>query len=375
MFTNALQEATDIHAAPLDKAAFALAQRIEGDILGAADPADTAFGSETLLISRYQTSRKIVRQALRILESRSLGRVRRGAGGGLHLQAPGHDDVARLLAIHLVASGVNGEDVAHARAILMPMLGNYADDTAQWSDQLFDALQRQFEPTPEARTTMAENRALFIAQRVIIDCVRPGDDGIEQRLGRIEDLQERYFSDRRVVLQALRILEDLELVTVQRGRHGGLVARRPSPGAIARATFSYFVLSGMSGEMSGNIIWAINKINTAHAAMDLSKPTADALAQVMATLPAHHGTRDDFSPQIKMWRVLADAAQNRVLHALARCLFYFQIQSGVMRTDTQGPMQSETVLTLTRRICTAVSNGHALAALDAVTRLEQVSRA
>jgi DNA-binding FadR family transcriptional regulator len=69
VFTSALQEATDIHAAPLDKAAFALTQRIEGDILGAADTADTAFGSETLLISRYQTSRKIVRQALRILES------------------------------------------------------------------------------------------------------------------------------------------------------------------------------------------------------------------------------------------------------------------------------------------------------------------
>jgi DNA-binding FadR family transcriptional regulator len=131
----------------------------------------------------------------------------------------------------------------------------------------------------------------------------------------------------------------------------------------------------MSGEMSGDIIWAINKINAAHAAMDLSKTTADALAQVMATLSAHHGTWDDFSPQIRMWRVLADAAQNRVLHALARCLFYFQIQSGVGLTGDQGSMQSETVLALTRRICTAVSNGHALAALDAVTRLEKVSRA
>jgi len=374
IFSPALQDATDIRVAPKDKAAFALAQRFESDILLRSDDQAANFGSEEGLAQRYAISRKTVRQALRILEARSLGRMRRGHGGGLQLQRPSQHEISRFMAIHLFSNGVGVADVVAARHWLIPLLENNRDDALVWAAAMFDALEAEFAENESDQADEGENRALLIARRIMRD-FRLTDSAAEGRwLGSIEDLEERHASDRRVVLQALRVLEDLELVAVQRGRNGGLVATQPSPGAIARFTYPYFVLSGMSQALSGDLIWSINKINAAMAAQRLSDDVSRRLQDVLSKMDAHSFENGDFSQQVTMWRVLADASDNRVLHMLIRCLFYYQIHSGIAPLEENQPIQANTIFLRTLRICRAVLAANPVAAVDAVSNLENISR-
>ncbi|WP_207945847.1 FCD domain-containing protein [Actinomadura sp. 7K534] len=60
-----------------------VAVRIHEDILREGLPAGTVLGSESELMTRYETSRAVLRAAVRLLEHHSVATSRRGPGGGL----------------------------------------------------------------------------------------------------------------------------------------------------------------------------------------------------------------------------------------------------------------------------------------------------
>lgn len=78
----------DTVGAAQDKLAEVVASAIHGDIAARGWPTATLFGTETELLERYQVSRSVLREAVRILDHHSVARMRRGPGGGLFVTEP-----------------------------------------------------------------------------------------------------------------------------------------------------------------------------------------------------------------------------------------------------------------------------------------------
>ena len=104
----------------LPKAAVIVARRIRrGVVYGEFQPGQ-ALPNETELMALYEVSRPVVREALRILESESLIKVKRGVGGGARVQRPDVGVVARHVALLLQLDHTTLEDVFEARSLIEP---------------------------------------------------------------------------------------------------------------------------------------------------------------------------------------------------------------------------------------------------------------
>jgi DNA-binding FadR family transcriptional regulator len=92
---------------PTAKLASVIAAEILTDVIDQGWPVDRHIGSELTLADRYDASRAVVREAVRLLEFHQVVRTRRGPGGGLFVAVPTADAVAEALAIHLDYEGVD----------------------------------------------------------------------------------------------------------------------------------------------------------------------------------------------------------------------------------------------------------------------------
>jgi DNA-binding FadR family transcriptional regulator len=270
---------------------------------------------------------------LRILESRFLGSVRRGVHGGLALRVPDMEESAELMAIYLSAIG-SGRDGFWAPR-------NYC--CRKWPTVLtprrilrsiLAALTQTFDRANSHLPARGDTRALIIARRIVADLqARPVASGGGAKLGTLTELEEIHSSGRPIILQAIRILEELEMIEMVPGRGGGIALRQPSPGAVVRALYPHFVLQNLSMETSRDIIWSINLATAAYAATHRSSRQAADLRATLDGLTARDFDTADHSGQVLIWRMLGDVAGNKVLHMLARCIFYFQLQSDAVALE------------------------------------------
>lgn len=97
------------------KLAAVVADRIVADIAGDGWPVGTVVGSETELLERYEVSRAILREAVRLLEHLHVARMRRGPGGGLVVLPPSADSAIDAVSVHLFYVGATIEEVIEAR--------------------------------------------------------------------------------------------------------------------------------------------------------------------------------------------------------------------------------------------------------------------
>jgi len=90
-----------------------------------------------------KVSRPVLREALRILESESLLRIRRGAKGGAEICAPQVDVAARYLGLLLQSRGVTIGDVFRARIAFEPIAARLLASRASKADiaELADLLE------------------------------------------------------------------------------------------------------------------------------------------------------------------------------------------------------------------------------------------
>jgi DNA-binding FadR family transcriptional regulator len=227
MFTPALERATQIPVLGPRKVAIDLAGRFEAAILEQS-PRSGVFGPERTLVSSYEASSKTVRQALRILESRFLGNVRRGVGGGLVLRTPDLADSAQLMSIYLCSLGVSRGEVRDAAVMLQPELAGRSREAQVFATSLLEALEVALDDD-HALASTPRSRALMVARHIVADLHRtPCATQTALKLGTLVDLQQRHASGRPIILQAIRILEELEVIEARLGRGGGIVARQPS---------------------------------------------------------------------------------------------------------------------------------------------------
>jgi DNA-binding FadR family transcriptional regulator len=104
----------------IPKAAVVVASRIRRGIIRGEFQPDQALPNETELMALYEVSRPVAREALRILESEQLIKVKRGVGGGARVRRPDIGVAARHTALLMQLEGTTLEDLFEARTLLEP---------------------------------------------------------------------------------------------------------------------------------------------------------------------------------------------------------------------------------------------------------------
>lgn len=88
-----------------------IACEIEAEIIRRGWPVGEALGSEAQLIERFGVGRPVLREALRILESRLVAKPRPGPGGGLVVTAPQRSSVRDVTRLFLDYVGFAQQDL------------------------------------------------------------------------------------------------------------------------------------------------------------------------------------------------------------------------------------------------------------------------
>src|SRR5271154_7418735 len=83
------------------KRAAKVADLIIEDVMALGWPVGEVLGSETDLLERYQVSRAVFREAVRLVEHQQVARTRRGPGGGLVVTEPTVDAVIDAVVLYL----------------------------------------------------------------------------------------------------------------------------------------------------------------------------------------------------------------------------------------------------------------------------------
>ncbi len=105
----------------LDKRAAQIARRIEADIIRRGWPIGESLGSEQALQERYQVSRSVLREAVRLVEHHQVARMRRGPGGGLLICEPDAAAATKAVVIYLEYQGTTIDVLLNARLLLEPL--------------------------------------------------------------------------------------------------------------------------------------------------------------------------------------------------------------------------------------------------------------
>lgn len=100
------------------KRASQVADRMIEDVMAMHWPVGAVLGSESELLERYQVSRAVFREAVRLVEHREVARTRRGPGGGLVITEPSVDAVIDAVVLYLHRVDAPLDEMFGARIIL-----------------------------------------------------------------------------------------------------------------------------------------------------------------------------------------------------------------------------------------------------------------
>lgn len=100
------------------KLASGIAEDIERYIVGRGWPVGEMIFSEAELMERYNVSRSIIREAVRLLEQHTTAEMRKGRGGGLVVTRPDAGPVTSTVAVYLEYEGVTPLQLFEARVAL-----------------------------------------------------------------------------------------------------------------------------------------------------------------------------------------------------------------------------------------------------------------
>src|ERR1700691_3391115 len=104
--------------APKAKRASKVADRIIKDVIAEGWQVGQILGSEADLLARYQVSRAVFREAVRLVEHQQVARTRRGPGGGLVVTEPTVDAVIDAVVLYLYRAEARLDELFEARLVL-----------------------------------------------------------------------------------------------------------------------------------------------------------------------------------------------------------------------------------------------------------------
>ena len=111
---------------PADKRASKIARQIEADVVRRGWTIGESLGSEHALQQRYEVSRSVLREAVRLVEHHQVARMRRGPKGGLLICEPDAGPATRAVVIYLEYLGTTLGDLLNARLVLEPLAASLA---------------------------------------------------------------------------------------------------------------------------------------------------------------------------------------------------------------------------------------------------------
>jgi DNA-binding FadR family transcriptional regulator len=142
-------------ADPKSKRAAKVADQIVEDVIALGWPVGQIHGSETELLARYQVSRAVFREAVRLVEHQQVARMRRGPGGGLVITEPTVDAVIDAVVLYLYRVEAPLEELFEARILLEDIASDLAPGRLDEQDldrlrSFVDDAEAQGRPDPRA---------------------------------------------------------------------------------------------------------------------------------------------------------------------------------------------------------------------------------
>src|SRR5271167_57427 len=116
------------------KRAAKVADRIVEDVMAMGWPVGEVLGSESDLLERYQVSRAVFREAVRLVEHQQVARTRRGPGGGLVITEPTMGAVTDAVVLYLHRVDARLDEIFEARIILEEIACQLASERTDEND-------------------------------------------------------------------------------------------------------------------------------------------------------------------------------------------------------------------------------------------------
>lgn len=116
------------------KRAAKVADRIVEDVMALGWPVGHVLGSEAELLERYQVSRAVFREAVRLVENQQVARTRRGPGGGLVVTEPTVGAVSDAVVLYLHRVDARLDEIFEARIVLEEIACELAAERADEAD-------------------------------------------------------------------------------------------------------------------------------------------------------------------------------------------------------------------------------------------------
>ncbi len=310
-----------------EKEACRLARLIEEDFITAGWPTGQNYGSAKELSQHFGVSRPLVREAVRILESRGTARMVRGPRGGLKVLTPPMALIFEYFSTYCHLIGVNASHLVDLQSLLRRVARQIR----------LARSRRPGQPLPLRRLEEVALRFFTdLIEHLKIDCaLQPGMAGslslvsrdVAQRsragqivgrltatysaeewargtrLGSEEDLCGRHSTNREVFRQAVRILESFGAARTDCGRGNGLSSRRPNSTAASRLIACYFASQQLGLDEANFLFQALSQEAAALAAQRASEQDdlsiEDSLAGLQAAL---NGENDDDAMLAALYR-------------------------------------------------------------------------
>jgi DNA-binding FadR family transcriptional regulator len=140
--------------------------------------------------------------------------------------------------------------------------------------------------------------------------------GAPRWLGSEREISERYGFDTGIVRQALRMLEDLDLITAQRGRHGGVFGIPPTYSALVRYIGTCLAARNLSFEDNA----AVANFLAIQSATLAAQRTASGEPALQPDSESHSelGSRPPWLDVIATENLLLELSGNMILPVLVR---------------------------------------------------------
>jgi DNA-binding FadR family transcriptional regulator len=116
------------------KRAAKVADLIVEDVMAMGWPVGEVLGSEADLLERYQVSRAVFREAVRLVEHEQVARTRRGPGGGLVITEPTMGAVTDAVVLYLHRVDARLDEIFEARIILEEIACQLASERTDEND-------------------------------------------------------------------------------------------------------------------------------------------------------------------------------------------------------------------------------------------------
>lgn len=194
------------------KAAEVIAADLRAQILVNGLAPGSPLPSEPELIKHYPFSRSSVREALRLLESEGLIRIKRGPGGGIRVVRPDTSHITRSFAVLFAMEGTPLRDLVRFRQLVEPAAAAEAAMSASLGQQ-----EKLMEATDRLYTGDVSNSDLDF-HRVLADC--SGNALLRMVLIAVQHLSEWHIPAERLTpddLEAARTSHRRTALAIVRG--------------------------------------------------------------------------------------------------------------------------------------------------------------